>query len=210
MSRFPPSRCTVLIALLSFLLGVVNAQTPVAAPVRTSEPTRTLSVTSINYGNGINCDAPLTLNMGGRAYPRLIPINKTCFLQMTTDDAVGRASSAFAQFRFLKVDNYDFTVRFDYRMFGPSQGIGDGLAFVMHHDRRGGAAVGGVGGNLGVYGATVISPAIVFEFDSGTCWDGPHHPKVPSFIHTFSSLLSLSHTHINTHTHIPPTMVLAQ
>lgn len=147
---FRPSLVVLATTLLSLLFGT-NAQI----------------FTSVNFDKGIPCDAPITLNTGGRALPRFVPVNKTCFIQMTTDDAVARGSTAFLPFRFNVANVFDFTVRFKYRMFGRALDIGDGLAFVLHNDPRGPTALGGLGGQLGIYGTGLITPAIVVEFDSG-------------------------------------------
>lgn len=156
---------TLLYTFLS-LISLINAQSP------TPEPTKTNSLTLVDFKDGIDCDAPLTLNLGPRAFPRLIPTGDTCYLQMTTDDQIARGSSAFLQFRFMEDNVYDFTVIFKYRMWGRAQGAGDGLAFVLHNDPRGASALGGIGGNLGIYGDNVIANAVVVEFDSCT-WTFP-------------------------------------
>jgi len=58
-----------------------------------------------------------------------------------------------------------------YHVFGKQRHAADGMAIVMHQDERGAEAIGGGGGNLGVYGNhgdpdQAIAPALVIEFDT--------------------------------------------
>jgi hypothetical protein len=132
-------------------------------------------VEAIDFSAGFSCDNDdndgLDLNINGRAYPRLVPTTSdptVCQLRLSPDQ-VGRAVSAFVPFRFpgpMPVETtYAFMTRFTYQISGITNGIGDGLAFVMHQSPSGDDALGKAGGSLGVYGGD-IAPALVVEFDT--------------------------------------------
>ena len=60
----------------------------------------------------------------------------------------------------------EFCMTIGYRIYGEEFGSADGMAFVMHQDPRGTAAVGQGGGFLGVYGDNAITNSLVIEFDT--------------------------------------------
>jgi Bacterial lectin len=136
--------------------------------------------TFVNYTTGFNCNlistGVLTVNDGGRAFPRLTPLagagsssssssSSLCYLEMTTDTAISRGSTAFFPITFLD-GTYNFVVQFSYRIYGPGAAIGDGLTWLIHQDNRGVQAQGGSGGFLGVYGPNIIQNALVVELDT--------------------------------------------
>lgn len=123
----------------------------------------------LDYSTGFVCnDNVLSLNPGPRAFPRLVENTDDgfCTLRMSPD-SLGRTVSAFAAVT-LDNDDYAFDTTFTYQFSGLLNGVGDGIAFVMHQDTRGTSALASGGGDLGVYGEGMITPAIVVEIDTCT------------------------------------------
>lgn len=121
----------------------------------------------VDFSDGFDClSNGIQLN-GNRPFPSMVPngVNDQCTLQLTSDKAERRSVSAFSALSF---DNSAlwFESRFRYRIFGSSAGTADGIAFVLHQDVRAQGAVGGDGGELGVYGSSIIKPALVVELDT--------------------------------------------
>jgi Bacterial lectin len=150
--------------------SLVTTMTLLLLDVTAAQP-----VTSVDYSTGFPCGGNtnnlLDLNMGGRSYPQLVAdargnVPTTCLLRLSPDQ-VGRAVSAFLPYAFpFTSTRYAFEVEFTYRISGINNGIGDGIAYVIHQDPRGDDALGAAGGSLGVYGATIVAPALVVEFDT--------------------------------------------
>ncbi|HEY9107190.1 MAG TPA: dockerin type I domain-containing protein [Roseateles sp.] len=93
-----------------------------------------------------------------------------------TDDGIGQSGSAFHVKPFLVDADSRFSTRFAFRVTGVNGGGlqgSDGLAFVIHADPRGPAALGNAGEGLG-FGtndtsgstATPIAPSLAIEFDT--------------------------------------------
>jgi hypothetical protein len=88
-----------------------------------------------------------------------------CLLRLTPDNTA-RAVSAFLPYRMNGA--YAFETTFTFAISGDDNGVGDGLAFAIHQDPRGTSALGGDGGNLGIYGSNMIQTGVFVEFDSCT------------------------------------------
>ncbi len=111
--------------------------------------------------------ASLTLNGNARQNGAVLRL---------TDDGLGQAGSAFHSKPFLVEADARFSTRFAFRI-GGVHGSGplgsDGLAFVIHGDPRGGAALGNAGEGLG-FGTNAtsgnvvdpIAPSVAVEFDT--------------------------------------------
>ena len=153
---------------------------PSLAPTTSAAPSQTPSTPPdiIDSSGGFDCTANggigfnLNRSPSTYAYPQFVPLNATdpesqCALRLTADEAVEVAASAFLPFEFAP-SNVEklFQMSIGYRVYGDSAGSADGMAFVMHQDPRGDAALGGPGGNLGVYGAGGIVNALVVEWDT--------------------------------------------
>jgi hypothetical protein len=81
--------------------------------------------------------------------------------QLTADGTGGQATSGFAQ---TTQSLTSFVAQYTY--LGTSSGTpADGVAFVVHNDPRGTAALGGSGGSGGFGGATPITNSVAFFFD---------------------------------------------
>lgn len=123
----------------------------------------------LDYSTGFPCnDNSISLNPGPRAFPQLVENDDDdqCTLRMSPDQ-VGRSVSAFTSYTFGNGNNqYAFDTTFTYQLSGIMNGIGDGIAFVLHQDSRGTGALANGGGDLGVYGSGIIRPAIVVELDT--------------------------------------------
>jgi hypothetical protein len=145
----------------------------------------------IDFSSGFRCAfSALQLN-GNRPFPRLVsngvvPNNgATCTLELTSEKAEPRAVSAFAPVNFLSaavnsVENlFWFESRFTYQIAGRAAAGGDGIAAVFHQDPRVQFAVGGDGGNMGVYGSSsiIIRNALVVEIDTGKYKNSKHRAK---------------------------------
>jgi Bacterial lectin len=122
-----------------------------------------------DFSDGFPCsNSGIQLN-GNRPFPRFVSngINDMCTLQLTSDKAEARAVSAFTN--VASEDGYFwFESRFRYKIAGSAAGSADGIAAVFHQDPRAQTALGGIGGNLGVYGSSsrIIKNALVVEFDT--------------------------------------------
>ena len=144
---------------------------------------------SWNFFQGFDCDSDQnfweSLNSAGAAdtgFPQLIEIDPgdpdtRCFLRMTPDTVFGSAlaTSAFLGIPVNDPPNFAFRMSIGYRIFGTLNnpeidGDGaDGMVFVMHRDADEAEAIGGTGGNLGVYSfnpAVAIKPALTVEWDT--------------------------------------------
>lgn len=121
----------------------------------------------VDFSDGFNCNADGIQLNGNRPFPDMISngVNDKCTLQLTSDKAEPRAVSAFSVLEFDE-SNFYFQSRFRYRIFGSTTGSADGIAFVVHQDVRAQSALGDSGGKMGVYGANIIKPALVIEFDT--------------------------------------------
>jgi Bacterial lectin len=125
-----------------------------------------LSISSeVEFSDGFPCtNSGIQLN---RPFPRFVAngINDKCTLLLTSDKPEARAVSAFTN--VASSDGYFwFQSRFRYKL--SATGSADGIAAVFHQDPRAEFALGGIGGNLGVYGSSsqIIKNALVVEFDT--------------------------------------------
>jgi Bacterial lectin len=157
--------------------------------VRADEPE--LEPNEIDFSDGFDCaSAGIQLN-GNRPFPVMVPngVNTKCTLQFTSDKAEQRAVSAFSPLTFDSPLLW-FQSRFRYSIYGSAAGRADGIAFVVHQDVRGLGALGGSGGNIGVYGSssTIIKPALVVELD--TCkYQNGNHARRTKFTHQYFHII---------------------
>ena len=127
---------------------------------------------ALAFPDGFPCSGPFFLNRDPPEllYPQYVPLPhdpSLCFLRLAQDLNLTVGATAFANFSFA-TDNteYLFSMNASYRIFGSQAGAADGLAFVIHQDHRGVAAIGGQGGHLGIYAGTPVAPALVIELDT--------------------------------------------
>jgi hypothetical protein len=74
-----------------------------------------------------------------------------------------RMGTAFIASPFAVQAGTTFSASFQFAITDPVLGGADGLAFVVHNDTAGAAAVGGAGGGLGYLG---LAPSVAVEFDN--------------------------------------------
>lgn len=171
-TRFP----TIAVATIE-PTSAPSTQLPTALPSTT--PTM---APEINFRNGFPCDDnPFTINQQGNgAFPQLVQNDATatdpslCFLRMTDDLDGGLAATAFLPLTFDATNtNRQFSMTIGYRVFGSIATVGDGMAFILHQDPRGVAAISTGGGALGVYAdpndpaaGVGLQRALVIEWDT--------------------------------------------
>lgn len=154
---------------------------PIPTDPPTTEPPPIDS--KIDFSEGFPCaETSITLNSYPQnfGYPSLVPLSDgsgNCFVRLTsdTDGTEFYATTAFLPFTFGAANAAkSFSLSAGFRIYGDENGSADGMAFVIHQDGRSTAAIGDVGGNLGIYdfrytsGRTgvIIKPALVIELDT--------------------------------------------
>ena len=148
----------------SSLLVITNAGPAAAGPydLIVSEPNYSPAATSSVVLVTITPD--LTFNLNGAdwsAQGSTVAWLGNNVLQLTAD----KGSEANSAFYSLPLYIGAFQATFTYRCVTGPSGSADGATFCLQNDPRGAAATGTGGGDLGVGGASAITPSVEFEFN---------------------------------------------